>query len=103
MRVIYLVYKWCWIISSDFHRQYASGEHSPLPAIFLFIVAMHDKHLVWRRTGERGNILHETHERKGESFKRDARGKGEIYCTRRTGERGNPTPTPQLVGLSMCV
>ena len=46
MRVIYLVYKWCWIIRSDFHRQYAFGEHSPLPAIFLFIIAMHDKHLV---------------------------------------------------------
>ena len=44
MRVIYLVYKWCWIISSDFNRQYAFGEHSP--AIFLFIIAMHDKHLV---------------------------------------------------------
>ena len=44
MRVIYLVYKWCWIISSDLHRQYAFGEHSP--AIFLFIIAMHDKHLV---------------------------------------------------------
>ena len=46
MRVIYLVYKWCWIISSDLHRQYAFGEHSPLSAIFLFIIAMHDKHLV---------------------------------------------------------
>ena len=46
MRVIYLVYKWCWIISSDLHRQYAFGEHSPLPAIFLFIIAIHDKHLV---------------------------------------------------------
>ena len=46
MRVIYLVYKWCWIISSDFHKQYAFGEHSPLSAIFLFIIAMHDKHLV---------------------------------------------------------
>ena len=34
----------CWIISSDFYRQYAFGEHSP--AIFLFIIAMHDKHLV---------------------------------------------------------
>jgi len=43
MRVIYLVCKWCWIISFDFHRQYAFGEHSPL---FLFIIAMHDKHLV---------------------------------------------------------
>ena len=46
MRVIYLMYKWCWIISSDFHRQYAFGEHSPLPAMFLFIIAIHDKHLV---------------------------------------------------------
>ena len=41
-----MVYKWCWIISSDFHRQYARGDHSQLPAIFLFIIAMHDKHLV---------------------------------------------------------
>ena len=46
MRVIYLVYKWCWIISSDLHRQYARGDHSLLPAIFLFIIAMHDTHLV---------------------------------------------------------
>ena len=46
MRVIYLVYKWCWIISSDFDRQYAFGDHSPLLAIFLFIIAMNDKHLV---------------------------------------------------------
>ena len=46
MRVIYLVYKWCCIIRSDFHRQYAFVEHSPLSAIFLFIIAMHDKHLV---------------------------------------------------------
>ena len=46
MRVIYLVYKWCWIISSDLHKQYVFWEHSPLPAIFLFIIAMHDKHLV---------------------------------------------------------
>ena len=46
MRVIYLVYKWCWSIGSDLHRQYAFGEHSPLPAIFLFIIAIHDKHLV---------------------------------------------------------
>ena len=44
MRVIYLVYKWCWIISSDFDRLYAFGEHSP--AIFLFIIYMHDKHLL---------------------------------------------------------
>ena len=41
MRVIYLVY-----ISSDFHRQYVFGEHSPLPAIFWFIIAMRDKHLI---------------------------------------------------------
>ena len=41
-----LVYKWCWIISSDFPRQYAFGEHSPLPALFLFRIATHDKNLV---------------------------------------------------------
>jgi len=46
MRVIYLVYKWCWIISSGFYRQYAFGDHLPLPASFLFIIAMHDKQLV---------------------------------------------------------
>ena len=50
MRVINLVYKWCWIISSDFHRQYAFGDHSPLPSIFLFMIAMHDKHLVHETT-----------------------------------------------------
>ena len=46
MTVIYLVSKWCWSICSDLHRQYTFGEHSPLPAIFLFSIAMHDKHLV---------------------------------------------------------
>jgi len=46
MRVNFLVYKWCWIISSDFHRQYAFGENSPLPAIFMFIIAIQDKYLV---------------------------------------------------------
>jgi len=45
MRVNVLVYKWCWITSPDIYKQYAFGEHSPLPAIFLFITAMHDK--IW--------------------------------------------------------
>ena len=80
MRVIYLVYNWCWSNSSDLHRQYASGEHSPLPAIFLFIVAMHDKHLVWRRTGEWGNILHETHGRKGKSDTHSSIGRSIYVC-----------------------
>ena len=35
------------VISSDLHRQYTFGDHSPLPASFLFIIAMHDKHLVY--------------------------------------------------------
>ena len=40
------VYTWCWITSSDFSRHYTFGEHSPLSAIFSFIIAMHDKNLV---------------------------------------------------------
>ena len=27
----------------------------------------------------------------------------EIDCTRRTGERGNRTPNPQVVGLCVCL
>ena len=46
MGVNFLVYNWCWITSSDVYRQYASGEHSPLPTIFLCIIALHDKDLV---------------------------------------------------------